>query len=64
MLMNFRLIVLLLALLSLSGCVRVESGRVAPTIGKQVIDLVNAKELGAISEEEFRKARLRLLAAF
>lgn len=55
---------MLLALLSLSGCVRVETGRVAPTIGKQVIDLVNAKELGAISEEEFRKARLKLLAAF
>ena len=55
---------MLLALLSLVGCVRIETGSVAPIIGKQAIDLVNAKELGAISEEEFRKARLRLLAAF
>ncbi|MDG1205020.1 MAG: hypothetical protein P8N51_06575 [Pseudomonadales bacterium] len=62
--MNCRIMLVLVALLTLSSCVRVESGSVAPTIGTQVIDLVKAKELGAISEEEFRKARLRVLAAF
>lgn len=64
MLMNFKLVAIILVLLSVSSCVRVETGNMAPTIGKQVIDLVKAKEIGAITEEEFQKARLRLLAAF
>ena len=64
MLMNYRIILMLVTLLTLSSCVRVQTGSIAPTIGRQVIDLVKAKELGAISEEEFRKARLRVLAAF
>ena len=64
MLMNFKSMAILLVLFSVTSCVRVETGNVMPTMGEQVIDLVKAKEIGAITEEEFKKARLRLLAAF
>lgn len=38
-------------------------GTVAPTLGRQLIDLQNAREAGAISDQEYQEQRARLLQA-
>jgi hypothetical protein len=54
-------------LLSLNGCVLALGNRVppptssAPTLGKQLTDLKQARDSGAISDEEYQTARKRLV---
>ena len=54
-------------LLTLSGCVLSLGNRVpppttsAPTLGKQLTDLKQARDSGAISDEEYQTARKRLV---
>ena len=44
-------LILLVAVLA-TGCVRVDIGDNLPTLGEQLQDLDNAKELGLVDEEE------------
>lgn len=60
--MKFRIVAILAAVLLLGGCVRVDIGDHLPTLGEQIIDLYKAKELGAISEAEFRRLLIELTA--
>ena len=53
-------LILLVAVLA-TGCVRVDIGDNLPTLGEQLQDLDNAKELGLVDEEEFRKLRKQLI---
>ena len=50
----------MVALMVLSGCVRVDIGDSKPTLGEQIIDLYQAKQAGVISESEFKMLRLKL----
>jgi hypothetical protein len=56
-----------LAAFALSGCVVALGNRVPegskgqPTLGKQLSDLKQARESGAISEEEYETAKKRLI---
>jgi|AntAceMinimDraft_1070359.scaffolds.fasta_scaffold216666_1 hypothetical protein len=53
---------LLLALtLTISGCVRVDTGSSTPTLGEQIMDLVKARERGVITQGEFARLRKELL---
>ena len=55
---------LLLAALSLGGCVRIDiGGERKPTVGKQMIDLYRAKKVGAISDTEFKHLQEIILGA-
>jgi hypothetical protein len=58
--------VLLLAILNfgLAGCIKVDTGTRAPTMGAELIDLVRAKESGTISDQEFKTMRRKVLASF
>ena len=58
------LVLMVLAVLLNTGCVRVETGDSRPTIGEQIVDLVKAREIGAISEEEFHQMRRRVMSTF
>ncbi|MEX0942139.1 MAG: SHOCT domain-containing protein [Pseudomonadales bacterium] len=49
--------------LLLQGCVRVDIGEHAPTLGDQLLDLYEARELGAITEAEFERLRRRLVSS-
>ena len=60
--MKFKRLLFSLVLVGLAcSCVRVETGDVEPTIGEQMIDLVRAREVEAISDEEFKKMRRKVL---
>lgn len=61
--MNSRSIglVVLLAISVLTGCVRVDTGTSAPTLGEQLVDLARAKDLGLLSDEEFSRLKRELL---
>jgi hypothetical protein len=52
---------LLVLALSLSGCVRVDAGSPAPTLGEQIMDLAKARERGVITQDEFAQLRRELL---
>jgi len=47
--------------LNLTGCVRVDAGSPAPTLGEQIMDLAKARDRGVISAEEFARLRVELL---
>ena len=49
---------------TMSACIQVDTSTKEPTIGDQIIDLVKAKNLGAISEQEFKQLRNMALAKF
>lgn len=51
------------AVVLLHGCVRVDIGEHAPTLGDQLIDLYEAREMGAITQAEFEDLRRRLVRA-
>ena len=53
----------LLIVLCLSGCVRVDIGEHAPTIGEQLMDLYQAHEIGAVTDAEFARIRNELIRA-
>ena len=59
--MKFKIILLLVVLCT--GCVRVDTGDVIPTLGEQIMDLAKARESGVISDEEFRSMKRRLFAS-
>ena len=52
---------------SLSGCLNLQFGggstseTAPPTMGRQLTDLKKAKDAGAITEEEYREQRARIL---
>lgn len=52
---------IILAVLFVSGCVRVDVGETLPTIGEELVELENARQLGAVTEEEFKKVRRAIL---
>jgi hypothetical protein len=54
-------LLLLLVTLNLGGCVRVDSGSPAPTLGEQIMDLAKARERGVITQDEFALLRRELL---
>ena len=60
--MKSRMLVLLFVCLAVSGCVRIDIGDSLPTIGEELIQLDQAQELGAITDEEFRRMRVALLS--
>lgn len=52
----------LLLALPLAGCiVSVRDNELQPTVGQQLMDLKKAKESGAITDEEYAKARAKVL---
>jgi hypothetical protein len=55
---------LVLVVLLTTACIQVETGTKAPTIGDQIVDLVKARKLGIISEDEFKQLRRKALASF
>lgn len=58
-----KILAVLSAIVLLHGCVRVDVGEHAPSLGRQLIDLYEARELGAITEAEFEDLRRRLVRA-
>lgn len=56
--------VLLVVVLSMSGCVRIDIGdhSTSPTLGTQLIDLESAFQQGALDLAEFTRVRDALLA--
>ena len=59
-------VTLLGAVLAMGGCfalsVKDNSVKNNPTLGQQLMDLQAAKKSGAMTEEEYQKARTKLLA--
>ncbi|MFT6017097.1 MAG: hypothetical protein ACI809_002867, partial [Candidatus Azotimanducaceae bacterium] len=47
-----------------TGCVKVDTSSRTPTLGAEIIDLSKAKELGKLSEQEYRELRRKVLASF
>jgi hypothetical protein len=56
---------LLCSLLSLNGCLLIAGGgkttSINPTLGQQLQELKDARDKGAISEDEYQKAKTRML---
>jgi hypothetical protein len=56
---------LLAGLLSLNGCLLIAGGgkttSINPTLGQQLQELKDARDKGAISEDEYQKAKARML---
>ncbi len=50
--------------LAMGGCVRIDIGDTVPTLGEELIDLQNAKDLGALTEEELASLRRMVLARY
>ncbi|MBL4679480.1 MAG: hypothetical protein JKY88_02005 [Pseudomonadales bacterium] len=61
---RIKIILMILLIQGASACVRVDTGTNMPTIGDQIIDLVKAKNMGVITEEEFKQLRGMALASF
>ncbi len=57
-------VVLIVALTSLGGCVKVDTSTKTPTVGSQLMDLSKARALGDLTDEEFEQLRTRVLASF
>ena len=55
------LILILALILTTAGCVRVYTGNNMPTFGNQIVDLVDARQSGVISTEEYNELRKRLM---
>ena len=55
---------LVVVILLTTACIQVETGTKTPTIGDQIVDLVKARKLGIISEEEFGELRKKAFASF
>jgi hypothetical protein len=53
--------VILIILLALGGCVRVDIGDNLPTVGEQLMDLYDAHASGVINDAEFKKMKARVL---
>ena len=60
---SLRLVAPLLVVAVVSGCVRVDIGTHAPTLGEELIELYKAKQAGAISDPEFESLRHALMLA-
>ena len=62
--MKFRLfLALVLASLLLGGCVRVDiGGDHKPTLGKQMMDLYQSREAGAIDNDQFKRLQVKILS--
>lgn len=58
-----RLLAPILAMAVVSGCVRVDIGTHAPTLGEELIELYKAKQAGAITDLEFESLRHALILA-
>ena len=61
---SLKIALIAVVLLSMSACIRVDTSTKEPTIGDQIIDLVKAKQMGVISEQEFKRLRSMALARF
>lgn len=59
-----RWFVIFLCAFSLTGCIKVDTGTRQPTMGSELIDLARAKEMGNLSEQEFREMKRKVLASF
>ena len=60
--MKSSLLALCLLTMLMGGCVRVDIGDTVPTVGEELIQLEQARQLGALSEEEFRQLRLAVVS--
>lgn len=61
---RFRLVVITILALALGGCVRVDVGGThEPTLGRQIMDLYQAKQSGAISDKEWKRLQLKILTS-
>lgn len=61
---NFKIVLMVLLIHGASACVQIDTSTDIPTIGDQMVDLDNAKNLGIITEEEFEQLRRMALASF
>ena len=61
--MKSRVIVLLL-LMALGGCVRIDIGDTVPTLGEELMSLERARAAGIVTEEELSSLRLAVLARY
>jgi len=61
---KLKLLLVVLLIQSTSACIQIDTSTTTPTIGDQIVDLVKAKNLGAISEEEYERLRSMALASF
>ena len=61
---SLRLVALGCLLISLAGCIKVDTSTTQPTRAAELIDLSRAKSLGELSEEEFAELRKKVLASF
>ena len=57
-------LLVVLMVLGLSSCIKVDTGTTEPTVGAQLIDLSKAKSLGELSDQEFAELRKKVLASF
>jgi hypothetical protein len=48
----------------LASCIKVDTSSSMPTMGSELIDLSRAKELGKLTDEEFKIMRRKVLASF
>ncbi len=64
--MNSKLKVIAVCLLILltQSCIKVNTGTTVPTLGEELIDLGKAKQLGELTDQEFRELRRKVLASF
>lgn len=59
-----RVAMIALMVVSLSSCIKVDTGTTAPTMGAELMDLSRAKALGDLSDREFAELRKKVLASF
>ena len=63
--MKSKLIIAILAVVVSTGCVRItQGGKEIPTLGEQIMELTEAYENGAITEQEFRDLRRKVFRSF
>lgn len=59
---SVRLLLLAAVALALSGCVRVDiGGSHQPTLGRQIMDLYQARQSGAISAKQFKRLQVKVV---
>ena len=59
-----RFLALGLLVLTTTACIKVDTSSHSPTMGSELIDLSRAKEMGKLSEQEFKELRRKVLASF
>ena len=61
---NVRWLVVMLAALMLGGCVRVDvGGDHKPTLGREMIDLYQARQSGAVNDAQYKRLLTKILSS-